>query len=255
MTSQQTLHDPTSTRPPELQEGETNNAAQGGAVPGGLGKLRVLDLYCAAGGAGMGYSQAGFEVVGVDHNRQPNYPFTFIQADCLTLDMGFLRSFDAIHASPPCQTHTRKTPTWGRARVHWPEHLDLIPQTRALLIASGLPYVIENVVGAPLKAGLILCGTMFGLRITKHRAFESNIRLPMPPHGCDHRDVFNPWQGKGRTAAEFREAQGTPWIPTGGGASRKAGVTGDLYNAIPPAFTKHIGAALIAHLMQERVAA
>lgn len=113
-----------------------------------------------------------------------------------------------------------------------------------MLRATGRPYVIENVVGAPVKAGLMLCGTMFGLRISKHRVFEANFPLPMPPSCCDHRDVFNPWAGAGRTAAEFREAQGTPWIPTGGGASRKAGVTGDLYNAIPPAFTKWIGEAM-----------
>lgn len=218
-------------------------------------KLRLLDLYCAAGGAAMGYAQAGFDVVGVDHNRQPNYPFQFIEADCLALEPDFLRSFDAIHASPPCQAHTRKVATWGRERVHWPEHLDLIPQTRDMLVASGLPYIIENVVGAPVKAGLMLCGTMFDLRITKHRVFESNIRLPMPSRGCDHRDVFNPWAGKGRTAAEFREAQGTPWIPTGGGASRKAGVTGDLYNAIPPAFTRFIGDALHAHIATQKEAA
>lgn len=220
-----------------------------------MSKPRLLDLFCGAGGAGMGYSQAGFEVVGVDHNRQPNYPFEFIQADCLALETAFLCAFDAIHASPPCQKHTKKTATWGRTRVHWPEHLDLIPQTRTMLVASGLPYIIENVMGAPVKASLMLCGTMFGLRITKHRVFESNIPLAPPMAGCDHRDVFNPWQGKGRTAAEFRLAQGTPWIPTGGGASRKAGVTGDLYNAIPPAFTLHIGRELLRHLNGERVAA
>lgn len=218
------------------------------------GKLRLLDLFCAAGGAGKGYADAGFEVVGVDINRQPNFPFAFIQQDCLTLEPAFLRSFDAIHASPPCQAHTRKTATWGRARVHWPDHQDLIPQTRDMLKASGVPYVIENVVGAPVKASLMLCGTMFGLRITKHRLFETSFPVSMPAHGCDHRDVFNPWQGKGRTADEFRAAQGTPWIPTGGGASRKAGVTGDLYNAIPPAFTKWIGDALMASLLEQRAA-
>jgi len=219
-------------------------------------KPRLLDLYCAAGGAAMGYHQAGFEVVGVDFNPQPNYPFKFIKADCLKLGMDFLQSFDAIHASPPCQAHTRKVATWGRERKHWPQHLDLIPATRLKLEWSGLPYVIENVVGAPLEGRTItLCGTMFGLRISKHRVFESNVPLTAPLKACDHSDVFNPWSGKGRTAAEFREAQGTPWIPTGGGASRRAGVTGDLYNAIPPAFTKHIGQQLHAHLTEARAAA
>lgn len=215
---------------------------------------RLLDMYCAAGGAGEGYARAGFEVVGVDKNPQPNYPFEFIRADCLELDPDFLAGFDAIHASPPCQAHTKKTATWGRKRVHWTEHLDLIPQTRAMLVASRRPYVIENVIGAPLKAGLVLCGTMFGLRISKHRAFESNIKFYPPTFGCDHRDVFNPWQGKGRTANEFREAQGTPWIPTGGGASRKAGVTGDLYNAIPPAYTEFLGKQLLEAIDMARAA-
>lgn len=218
-------------------------------------QLRLLDLYCGAGGAGMGYHLAGFEVVGVDINPQPNYPFHFIEADCLKLGMDFLKSFDAIHASPPCQKYTKKAANWGRRRKHWIEHPDLVEPTRMMLEASGLPYIIENVMGAPVKAGLVLCGTQFGLRITKHRAFESNIRLAMPPAGCDHRDVFNPWSGKGRTAKEFREAQGTPWIPTGGGASRKAGVTGDLYNAIPPAFTQFLGEQLIEALQHMRVAA
>ena len=74
---------------------------------------RVLDLFCGAGGAGMGYRQAGFDVVGVDLNPQPRYPFAFIQHDALTLDMRFIRSFDAIHASPPCQAHTRKPSNWA----------------------------------------------------------------------------------------------------------------------------------------------
>lgn len=216
--------------------------------------VRILDLFCGAGGAGEGYRRAGFEVVGVDINRQPNYPFEFIRADVLALDPAFVASFDAIHASPPCQKHTRKTATWGRKRKHWPDHLDLIPQTRAMLKASGQPYVIENVGGAPLRAGLMLCGTQFGLRIIKHRFFEASFSLPLLVTLCDHSDVFNPWSGAGRTAAEFRLAQDTPWIPTGGGASRKAGVTGDLYNAIPPVYTEFIGKALMARLALDKAA-
>ena len=95
--------------------------------------------------------------------------------------------------------------------------------------------------GAPLDASLMLCGTMFGLRLIKHRIFESNISLGMSPAACDHSDVYNPWQGKGRNAEKFREAQGTPWIPSPGGASRKAGYTGDLSNAIPPAYSEYLG--------------
>jgi DNA (cytosine-5)-methyltransferase 1 len=115
-----------------------------------------------------------------------------------------------------------------------------------MLIASGLPFVIENVVGAPINASVMLCGTMFGLRIQKHRLFETNWPLPaLVPAACDHSDTYNPWQGAGRTAAKMREAQDTPWIPMAGGMSRKAGVTGDLYNAIPPAYTEWIGRHLL----------
>ena len=200
--------------------------------------LRIADLYCGAGGAGMGLHRAGFDVVGYDINRQPDYPFEFHRTDALGVD---LSGFDAVWASPPCQAYTRKSATWGRPRVNDIQHPDLVEPTRQLLVKSGLPYVIENVVGAPLDASLMLCGTMFGLRLIKHRIFESNISLGMSPAACDHSDVYNPWQGKGRNAEKFREAQGTPWIPSPGGASRKAGYTGDLSNAIPPAYSKHLG--------------
>ena len=158
--------------------------------------------------------------------------------------------FDAIHASPPCQAYTRKSATWGRARVNEINHPDLVAPTRNLLVKTGLPYVIENVVGAPIQAQLMLCGTHFGLHIIKHRLFEANWPLPMAPATCDHRDVYNPWSGEGRSADKLREAQGTPWIPMSGGASRKAGVTGDLFNAIPPAYTEHIGNALMAQILE-----
>jgi DNA (cytosine-5)-methyltransferase 1 len=207
--------------------------------------MRLLDLFCGAGGAAMGYHRAGFEVVGVDINPQPHYPFEFHQADALTYP---LDGFDAIHASPPCQAYTRKTSTWGRARVNQIDHPDLIGPTRDLLDAAGVPWVLENVVGAPLRAQLLLCGSMFGLRIQKHRLFEGNWRMPMPPAACDHRDLYDPWSGPGRTADKLREAQDTPWIPMHGGASRKAGYTGDLNNAIPPAYTEWIGRQLIAAL-------
>lgn len=218
---------------------------------------RLLDLFCGAGGAAMGYHRAGFDVVGVDINRQPHYPFEFIQADCTMigtdameregLGWGFLASFDAIHASPPCQLYTRKSAHWGRKRVNEIQHADLLPVTRRQLEETGLPYVIENVMGAPMRCDVMLCGTMFGLRIIKHRQFELNYPIAYILPSCDHSDVYNPWSGKGRSAKEHREAQGTPWIPQCGGASRKAGVTGDLNNAIPPAYTEWLG----AHLMHE----
>lgn len=211
-------------------------------------KPRLLDLYCGGGGAAMGYARAGFEVVGVDINRQGNYPFEFHQADALTYP---LDGFDVIHASPPCQLYTRKAADWGRRRNHWIEHPDLIAPTRARLADSGLPYVIENVVGAPLNAQLLLCGTMFGLAIRKHRLFESNVPLPLPSASCtDHSECYDPWSGEGRSAAKLRAAMGIDWLPIAGGASRKAGYTGDLFNAIPPAYTEYIGRGLLSLVLE-----
>jgi DNA (cytosine-5)-methyltransferase 1 len=216
---------------------------------------KLLDLFCGGGGAAMGYSRAGFDVVGVDINPQGNYPFPFIQSDCTKLDLKFLRLFDAIHASPPCQAYTRKAADWGRKRNHWLEHPDLVEPTCKLLDASGLPYVIENVVGAPIRADIELCGTMFGLRIIKHRIFELSFPTAylLPP--CDHSDVYNPWQGKGRSADKLRAAQGIDWLPISGGASRKNGYTGDLFNAIPPAYTEFVGRLLMDHVQAQRLAA
>lgn len=219
-----------------------------------MGNPLLLDLFCGGGGAAMGYSRAGFDVVGVDMNRQPNYPFPFWQMDALKAIDGvpFASRWPevrAIHASPPCQFYTRKSADWGRKRTHWAEHPDLIAQTRELLIATGLPFVIENVVGAPVESQLMLCGTMFGLKIRKHRLFESSWTLPEAPKPCtDHSECYNPWQGKGRSAAKLREAMDIDWLPISGGASRKAGYTGDLFNAIPPAYTEHIGRAWMATL-------
>jgi DNA (cytosine-5)-methyltransferase 1 len=230
-------------------------------------KPRLLDLFCAAGGAAMGYYRAGFEVVGVDINRQPHYPFRFIQHDALSVLRTYIADplmdgpFDAVHASPPCQAYTRKAADWGRKRNYWAEHPDLLGPTREMLKATGLPYVIENVPGAPIDAQVMLCGTMFpppgvtGKTLIKHRLFEANWSLPMAPADCIHDErVYNPWSGKGRSAEKLRDAQGTSWIPMSGGASRKAGVTGDLFNAIPPSYTEHIGRALVEHLRLERAA-
>ena len=204
---------------------------------------RILDLFCGGGGAAMGLHRAGFDVVGVDINPQPNYPFTFIQGDALEAD---LSGFDAIWASPPCQSYTRKVSTWGRERKNEIIHPDLVEPTRELLEETGLPYIIENVIGAPLKGALMLCGTMFGLNILKHRIFEANFDLGFPPATCNHhKDIYNPWAGEGRTAEKHRVAQGTPWLPPAGGASRAKGITGDLNNAIPPAYSEYIGNKLI----------
>jgi DNA (cytosine-5)-methyltransferase 1 len=205
---------------------------------------RILDLFCGAGGAGAGYARAGFEVVGVDIVPQPHYPFEIVVADALELTADDLAAFDAVHASPPCPAYSLLQNIHGNAE----DHPDLIGPVRRMLEACGRPWILENVEGAPLRADFILCGTMFGLEIAKHRVFE--LGFPafalMPP--CEHIGLYDPWHGRGRTAARFRQVQETPWIPIGGGAKRKRGETGDLFNAIPPAYTEFLGRLLLEHL-------
>ena len=206
---------------------------------------RIADLFCGGGGAGMGLSLSGFEVVGFDINPQGNYPFEFHQSNALDVD---LSGFDAVWASPPCQAYTKKSTDWGRERKHFLDHPDLVAPTREKLDASGLPYIIENVPGAPINAGMMLCGSMFGLTIRKHRLFETNWELPLlGPSACNHKGMYNPWQGDGRSADKLRVAMGIDWLPISGGASRKAGYTGDLFNAIPPAYSEYLGGLLMAH--------
>jgi DNA (cytosine-5)-methyltransferase 1 len=144
-------------------------------------KPRLLDLFCGAGGAAMGYARAGFEVVGVDIKPQPHYPFEFIQGDA----MAFLRDgptlthgerIDVIHASPPCQRYSIAN------NIHQnDDHPDLLPETRRLLLATGLPYVIENVPGAPMQNYAVACGLALGVNVKRHRWFESSELLMMPP--------------------------------------------------------------------------
>lgn len=214
--------------------------------------MRILDLFCCAGGAAVGYHRAGFDVVGVDMNPQPRYPFAFIQADALALDLRFVRSFDAMHASPPCQRHSDLAKRNKNAHTH----PDLIPQTRALLKASGLPYIIENVEGAPLIDPVMLCGTMFpGLRVIRHRLFESNIHLTAPAHG-KHPLVFT--HDKRKAHFGKLDQWTSPVQVTGGGNCSKAAAAdamgidwmtkNELNEAIPPAFTHHLGLQLMAHI-------
>lgn len=145
-----------------------------------MSRPRLLDLFCGAGGAAMGYHRAGFDVVGVDVNPQPHFPFEFHQADALEFQIA---GFDAIHASPPCQAFTTAISDPAvRAR-----HPNLLPQVKARLVASGLPFVIENVPRAPLdrSRSIQLCGTFFGLRVFRHRLFELSFPLPLVPR-CAH---------------------------------------------------------------------
>ena len=216
-------------------------------------KLRLLDLFCCAGGAGVGYSRAGFDVVGVDLKPQPRYPFEFIQTDALTLDPKFIASFDAIHASPPCQSYSDLAKRNGNADK-WPR---LIDPVRDILIRSGLPYIIENVEGAPLRNPIILCGTMFkGLRVLRHRLFETNFFILVPPHGKhpivhtfdkrksqygktnEMRDFVSVTGGGNCTVAAASDAMGINWM-----------TKNELNEAIPPVYTQFIGEQLMAHLL------
>ena len=197
--------------------------------------MKLLDLFCGAGGAAMGYHQAGFEVVGIDIDPMRDYPFEFHQADALEYAAAHGHEFDFIHASPPCQVYSAMQHIWSNQD----EHPDLVAPTRELLEEIGKPYVIENVVGAPLRVDLMLCGTMFGLRIIRHRIFESNISMPLLTPVCNHADVYDPWHGD-KNADEFREAMGIDWMRDTGGGKRK----GTLSHAIPPAYTKFIGGHL-----------
>lgn len=206
--------------------------------------MRLLDLFCCAGGAGTGYHRAGFEVVGVDKVHQPRYPFEFHQADALEYLAEHGHEFDAIHASPPCQRHSTMTIRWGRQE----EHPNLIGPTRKALMSLGKPYVMENVVGAPLCNAVVLCGSMFGLRsgewqLQRHRLFESNIML-WTPGECRH---------KGRALAVYGHAGGTSRrdgirFPGTGAWPEGMGIdwmTGEeLAEAIPPAYTEWIGKQL-----------
>lgn len=219
------------------------------------GRPRLLDLFCGAGGAGMGYHQAGFDVVGVDINPQPRYPFEFIQADALVLDRAFVAGFDAIHASPPCQLFTVYR---NNKKQAFKPALNLIPETRAGLQESGLPWVMENVPGAPLVNPVRLCGTSFPpLEVRRHRMFESNFELVAPP--CDHgRLTERKYPGStnrpnGRTVCNIgeyrvplciqRRAIGIDWMNLE-----------EISEAIPPAYTRFIGEHLLS-LMRESLAA
>ena len=215
-------------------------------------KPKLLDLFCCQGGAGAGYARAGFEIVGVDIKPQPRYPFTFHQGDALELGRALLASgqFAAAHASPPCQAFS------ALRSLHENKHPDLVEATRTILISSGLPYVIENVPGAPLLAPLTLCGTEFNLRsptghwVRRHRAFESNVFL-MGAGGCHCAGRLT------ATTTGHPPAQTTKWKGWQMGRADSAiafeidWMTGaGLVQAIPPAYTEHIGAQLMAHIIE-----
>ena len=140
--------------------------------------MKILDLFCGVGGSAMGIHRVfpRAEIVGVDLKEQPRYPFTFIRADALKFDDG---GFDIIWASPPCQRYTQML---NHGLTNRDKHPDLVAKTRRKLIKSGLPWVMENVPNSPLRKDLVLCGEMFGLRVTRHRVFECNFLVPQPKH-------------------------------------------------------------------------
>lgn len=220
----------------------------------------LLDLFCCAGGASCGYVDAGFDVVGVDKEPQPHYPYAFVQADALTfLDNEDLSQFIAIHASPECKAYTNCNLS--------PKELyqKLIGDVRARLQASGKLYVIENVMGAKkdIQASLMLCGTMFGLPMERHRLFETNVFM-YPPCACDHSIAHiavyghSVWDsalpgtprkdGRARpdsvSIAVGRAAMGIDWMNIN-----------ELAEALPPVYTEWIGAQLLRALDNKENAA
>jgi DNA (cytosine-5)-methyltransferase 1 len=216
--------------------------------------VRLLDLFCGAGGCSVGYAAAGFDVVGVDIEPHPDYPFEFHLADALDVLRGQvldLDSFDVIHASPPCQAYS------DLHHLADAGHPELVEPVRELLQAWGGIYVIENVEGAPLPGALRLCGSEFGLQavckdgrtrqLRRHRLFESNVFL-MGAGGCHHKGqplgVYGTGGGGHMTRGykahkpEGQVAMGIDWMKWT-----------DLNQAIPPAYTQHIGEQLAAHLI------
>jgi DNA (cytosine-5)-methyltransferase 1 len=188
----------------------------------------------------MGYSRAGFDVVGVDIAPQKNYPFEFVQADAMTWP---LDGFDAIHASPPCQLWSIAAKYRGTARTH----LNLLTPTRLRLEASGVPWVMENVPGAPLRADFLLCGCMFDLPgLRRERWFETSWRGFSMNLAHDHREPVITVAGHGPpswvrsearpvTVADWHKAMDIDWMNRD-----------ELAQAIPPAYTEHIGRHLLA---------
>lgn len=209
----------------------------------------ILDIFCGAGGAGVGYNRAGFDVVGVDIDPQPDYPFTFVQMDAMDfLAVANTDEVAAIHASPPCQGYCTLTSGTNAGRTAKPKMVEVV---REILDGIGKPYVIENVQGSDVRRDLTLCGEMFGLGVIRHRYFELGGWSATPPAHVKHRGRVRGWRhgtyydgpylavhgeggGKG-SVEEWQAAMGIDWT-----ASRKS-----IAEAIPPAYTEWIGRQLM----------
>lgn len=233
--------------------------------------MRCLDLCCCAGGASDGYTDAGFDVEGVDFKPQPNYPYKFHRLDALAVLHGEtylnLVDFDFIHASPPCQTHTCLTSLrdaqGGKSTV-----VDILDEVVDMLVASKKPFVVENVIGATLDARhsglyrIVLCGSMFGLKVRRHRAFWSNMNLTSLR--CDHRLQGRPVGVYGRMRDQLKGVDSRTGELSYGGRTadtieeaieamgfRRHVPWGKLKEAIPPAYTSFIGGQVI-NLLTEK---
>jgi len=212
--------------------------------------MKLLDLFCGAGGAGKGYMEAGFDVTGVDIADQPDYPGAFIKGDALAYLAAHGHEYDAIHASPPCQASSALSKGTNKGR----EYLNLIPATRALLALHDKPTVIENVQGSDLRRDLTLCGEMFGLGVIRHRYFEVSGFAALPIEHKARRGRVAGWRhgewfdgpyfavygdggGKG-TVAQWQAAMDMHWTD-----NRKS-----IAEAIPKAYTRFIGGQIMTRL-------
>jgi DNA (cytosine-5)-methyltransferase 1 len=204
--------------------------------------MKLLDLFSGSGGCSVGYARAGFVVTGVDNRPMPRYRGgTFVLADALEYLRDHGREYDVIHASPPCQRYIALT---GCRPGNSMNHPDLIAPTRDALEKIGKPYVIENVMGSPLLRPIMLCGTMFGLALYRHRLFESSFSLAVPAHQkhsipcsrAGHWTVGHIVSVCGNCApiALARLATGIDWM-----------TCSELAEAIPPAYTNFIGSQIM----------